>query len=256
MPVVNFAPFRLDPANERLYRDDRAIPLRPKSFAVLRHLIERAGQLVSKDELLDSVWAGVNVSDDVLKGCIKEIREALDDDPSAPRLIETQHRRGYRFVGALAAPCTAGGAASSHRGRERRSAVGRETELARQRGWLEQSLAGGRRIVFLTGEPGIGKTTLVEAFVDEIGAARGIRIGRGQCLEHYGAGEAYLPILEALTKLATDADGDRLVTVLKQHAPTWLAQMPSLVSASDRARGDGTSLACTRRSPRGLRREI
>jgi len=96
---IVFPPFRLETANERLYRGDAVVALRPKSFGVLCHLVERAGQLVTKDELLDAVWHDVNVTDAVLKGCIRELRDALDDDPEAPRFIETAHRRGYRFVG-------------------------------------------------------------------------------------------------------------------------------------------------------------
>src|SRR5499426_2824568 len=96
-PIL-FPPFRLDPVNQRLNCDERVISLRPKTFGVLYHLAERANQLVTKDELLDVVWPGLNVGDAVLKGCVREIREALGDDPNAPRFIETAHRLGYRFI--------------------------------------------------------------------------------------------------------------------------------------------------------------
>jgi DNA-binding winged helix-turn-helix (wHTH) protein len=58
-----FHSFRLDPANAQLWRDDEEIVLRPKTFEVLRHLVEHPGQLVTKDALLDAIWAGVAVSD-------------------------------------------------------------------------------------------------------------------------------------------------------------------------------------------------
>ena len=96
-----FAPFRLDVSSEQLWREEEAIPLRPKTFAVLRYLVEHAGQLVTKDELLDTVWAGTIVSDTVLKSCIRELREALGDDVQTPQYIATAHRRGYRFIGQL-----------------------------------------------------------------------------------------------------------------------------------------------------------
>jgi predicted ATPase/DNA-binding winged helix-turn-helix (wHTH) protein len=226
---IDFPPFRLDPANQRLNCHDRIISLRPKTFGVLQHLVEHANQLVTKDELLDVVWSGVSVGDGVLKGCIREIREALGDDPAVPRFIETAHRRGYRFI----APVTTSVQLSPRRRvAEQRFAVGREEELARMQAWLERSLCGDRQVIFVTGEPGIGKTTLVEAFLERI-ARPEAKVGRGQCLEHYGVGEAYLPILEALGRLCREPGGDLLVALLRKHAPTWLAQMPSLVKSAD-----------------------
>ena len=65
--------------------------------------------------------------------------------------------------------------------------------------------------MFVTGEPGIGKTTLVETFLAQIARRAALRIGRGQCVEQYGAGEAYLPVLEALGRLGRAAGGERLV---------------------------------------------
>ena len=99
---IIFHPYRLDVLNERLLRGRYEIPLRPKSLAVLRYLLERAGQLVRKEELLEAVWPESYATDVLLKGCVKEIRRALNDDPAKPRFIETAHRRGYRFIGQVA----------------------------------------------------------------------------------------------------------------------------------------------------------
>jgi pimeloyl-ACP methyl ester carboxylesterase len=95
---MTFGPFELDPVSGHLYRDGVAVPLPPKAFAVLQHLVEHAGRLVSKQELLDAAWPGVFVGDAVLKVTIREIRKALGDSPTAPIYIETAHRRGYRFL--------------------------------------------------------------------------------------------------------------------------------------------------------------
>src|SRR5262249_30474052 len=89
------------------------------------------------------------------------------------------------------------------------------------------------RLVFVTGEAGIGKTSLVETFLGRFDGAADLRIGRGQCVEHYGATEAYLPLLEALGRLGREPRGAALVQVLKQHAPTWLGQLPALLSDAD-----------------------
>src|SRR5213594_59447 len=99
---IVFDPFCLDLANECLWRGSEAIRLRPKAFAVLSHLLGRPGQLVTKEELLSTVWPETFVSDAVLKVTIRQLREALDDDPKSPRFIETAHRRGYRFIGQIA----------------------------------------------------------------------------------------------------------------------------------------------------------
>jgi DNA-binding winged helix-turn-helix (wHTH) protein len=100
-PIL-FPPFRLDPINERLLRDQEAIPLRPKSFAVLQYLAERPNTLVRKQELLEAIWPETFVTDTLLKVCITEIRKALGDNPATPRFIETAHRRGYRFIAPIA----------------------------------------------------------------------------------------------------------------------------------------------------------
>ncbi len=241
---IIFDPFCLDLANECLWRGSQAIKLRPKAFAVLDYLLGRPGQLVTKEELLNAVWPGTFVGEAVLKVAIRQIREALGDDPKSPRFIETAHRRGYRFIGQIAESgrvpagdqeigsnqaisASALRAADSPQG-----VVGRDEALSRMRSWLEKMLGGERQIVFVTGEAGIGKTALVDTFARSIASDRSIRIGRGQCLEQYGTSEAYLPVLEAIGRLCREQG--QVVDVLRAHAPMWLLQMPSLVSASDR----------------------
>jgi len=93
-----FSPFRLDTGNERLWRDSNVVNLRPKTFEVLLYLAQNAQRLVTKRELLDSVWAGASVSDELLRGYIRELRDALGDDAKKPRFIETVPTRGYRFL--------------------------------------------------------------------------------------------------------------------------------------------------------------
>jgi DNA-binding winged helix-turn-helix (wHTH) protein len=94
--------------NATLERGGAPLPLTPKAFSVLLHLVTHAGQLVTKDEFLDVLWPGVFVGDAALKVSVREIRKTLDDDPQAPAYIQTAHRRGYRFI----APVTLGDAAA------------------------------------------------------------------------------------------------------------------------------------------------
>jgi predicted ATPase len=87
-------------------------------------------------------------------------------------------------------------------------------------------------VVFVTGEAGMGKTTLVQAFARSIAGEPTVRICTGQCLAQYGMGEAYLPVLDAIRQLC--GDDPWVADVLRVHAPMWLLQLPSLVTASDR----------------------
>ncbi len=96
--IFAFGAFRLDVRNATVEREGMPQALTPKAFSVLLHLVRNAGQLVTKDEFLDVIWPGVFVGDAALKGCIREIRRALGDDPERPAFIQTAHRRGYRFV--------------------------------------------------------------------------------------------------------------------------------------------------------------
>jgi len=99
---IFFDRFCLELARECLWKGSRAIKLRPKVFAVLAYLLERPGQLVTKEDLLNGVWPETFVGEAVLKGAIRQIREALGDNPKTPRFIETAHTRGYRFIGEIA----------------------------------------------------------------------------------------------------------------------------------------------------------
>jgi predicted ATPase len=85
----------------------------------------------------------------------------------------------------------------------------------------------------MSGEAGIGKTTLVDTVVTQLETAEAVWCGHGQCIEQYGAGEAYLPLLEAFGQLGRGSHGARLVALLQQHAPSWLLQLPALLSPAD-----------------------
>jgi DNA-binding winged helix-turn-helix (wHTH) protein len=93
LPVV------IDLAAERLRIGERTVALRPKTWEVLRALVERPGELLSKDELLDRVWAGTAVSEGTLNKSIGELRAVLGESSQTPRWIETVSRRGFRWIG-------------------------------------------------------------------------------------------------------------------------------------------------------------
>jgi DNA-binding winged helix-turn-helix (wHTH) protein/predicted ATPase len=240
--------FCLDRTNERLVRGAEVIKLRPKAFALLNQLVGHPGQLVTKEELLNSVWPETFVTDAVLKVTIRQLRDALGDDPKAPEFIETAHRRGYRFIGQIAEcgkqPVREQPAKSGSTAPRVFSVVGRDDALSLMQRWLQKVLGGERQVVFVTGEAGIGKTALVDAFVQNLASDKRIRIGTGQCLEQYGTSEAYLPVLDAVGRLCREQPN--ALDVLRAHAPMWLLQMPSLVSPSERESLNRTVSGATR----------
>jgi len=230
LSTKEFAPFRLDTVNECLWRhrddgDEERIRLTPKAFAVLRYLVEHAGRLVTQNELLEAVWPDTFVQPEVLKSQILDVRHALGDDAKDPRFIETLPRRGYQFIAPIADV-----AVQVDLGNEppSRKLVGRGAQLDELRHCLRRSLAQQRQVVFVTGETGIGKTTLVDEFVRRVATDfPGVRVARGQCVEGYGSKESYYPVLEALSELCNGSGGDAVARTLAVQAPTVLMQFPA-----------------------------
>jgi len=112
--------------------------------------------------------------------------------------------------------------------------VGREAELAQLSQCWTTAQQGRRQLGLIVGEPGIGKTALVDTFVADVVATEALCVGRGQCVDHYGTGEPYLPVLEALGRLGREAEGEQLVSCLRHYAPSWLAHLPALVAPAER----------------------
>ena len=154
-----FSPFRLNTANALLWRDDQQVVLRSKTFEVLRYFIDRPGQLVTKRDLLDPIWAEVSVGDTMPAICIAELRAALGDQVKQPKFIETVHRRGYRFI----APVTTAmnvASAPEWLSKSRALLVGREAEISRMRKQLRRVQQGIGGMVLISGTAGVGKTRL------------------------------------------------------------------------------------------------
>src|SRR5678815_2966574 len=99
--IYRFADFTLDPREHRLLRGLEEIYLTPKTFETLLYLVRRHGHLVTKTEFLETLWAGTFVTENALTRCIKEVREALNDDAHEPLFIRTVPRVGYKFIAAV-----------------------------------------------------------------------------------------------------------------------------------------------------------
>jgi predicted ATPase/DNA-binding winged helix-turn-helix (wHTH) protein len=228
---IAFGPFRLETTQGRLWRGDHVISLRPRSLAMLSYLVAHPGRLVTKAEVHQHVWADAHVTDSVLRTSVQEIRAALGDAAAAPRYLATVGRQGYRWLG--------GGALQEPPPRPASLLVGRQGEVALLEGWYQQAAHGTRQLVCISGEAGVGKTTVVEMFLRHLAAGRERWTARGQCVEHTGEGEPYLPFVEALGQLGQGPERDGVRAVLRQYAPLWLAQLPGLVSESELERLQG-----------------
>lgn len=96
--AYRFDDFVLDPRAFRLARHEEEIPLEPKAIDLLLYLVQRPGQLASKDELIAAIWLGTAVTDNALTRVVAQLRRALGDDAHGARYIETVPTRGYRFI--------------------------------------------------------------------------------------------------------------------------------------------------------------
>jgi DNA-binding winged helix-turn-helix (wHTH) protein len=235
---TRFGAFRLDEAEALLERDGQAVEIPPRAFQVLCELARRPGQLVTKNALLDAVWGHRHINESALKNIVSQLRQSLGDDARESQFIETAPRRGYRFIAPLGEPVavrtTAIEAPPAPKAslQEPGDVVGRDRPLAQLHTAWGAAQRGQRQLVFVLGDAGVGKSTLIERFVAESGA----RVAFGQCIEHYGSGEPYMPVLEALNILCRTEGGDVVVRAMREAAPTWLLQLPWFVNDEDRRR--------------------
>ena len=252
-PVAyEFGTFVLEVRERRLLRDGHPVPLRAKVFDTLALLVANAGRLLHKDDLMGALWPDTVVGDNNLNHNVAAIRRALGEQAVGSRYVETVPRQGYRFVAAVRvrsapvspaapvarrlAPAPPGACPVS----ERRRPLAALLEL-----WA-RARRGRRQTVLVSGEPGVGKTALVEAFLAAARVPGEPRIAFGQCLEQRGPAEPFMPALEAVARLCREPDGEDVVAELRRRAPSWLAQMPWLTAPAE-AVGDGREAPAARR---------
>lgn len=167
--VYEFGEFRLDAGDRLLFRRGELVPLAPKAIDTLLVLVERGGHVVSKEELMQAVWADAFVEENNLNQAISAVRKALGQTSGGPSFIETVPKRGYRFVGAVTdAPVAA--ASEPHSGSSPAIAepaggavpLGSSFYIVRPADDLFQSaLTRGDSIVLVKGARQMGKTSLL-----------------------------------------------------------------------------------------------
>src|SRR6185437_10329979 len=218
-----FGEFRLDLADECLWRESQRLSLTPRPFAVLRYLVENPQRLVTHDELLEALWPETYVQPQVLRTYVLELRKLLGDDPACPQFIETIPKRGYRFV----APITHQARQSDQPNPHRPVLVGRGPELAILQDRFLSARNADRPTLFLTGDPGIGKTALIDDFCERVCLQHApVRVARGQSIEGFAGKETFYPVREALNGLCS-AEDEKARALLTAAAPAWFTHAPA-----------------------------
>jgi DNA-binding winged helix-turn-helix (wHTH) protein/tetratricopeptide (TPR) repeat protein len=227
--IYRFGECEVDTKLLELRRDGEVRQMDPLGFDLLVYLIENRDRVVTRDELLDALWPGKVVTDSALSSRLKSVRSAVGDTGSSQRIIKTVHGRGYRFVADMAdqpdAPAPTELPVEAFSGKT--AAVGRDAELGKLMRWQQRANDGHPQVVLISGDAGVGKTTLARAFLETAERNSDALVLSGQCVNQRGASEAYLPLLEALGR--SGQDHTEVKELLRQHAPAWLAQLPSLL---------------------------
>ena len=233
--IYKFEDCALDTERFEFRRGGALARLEPQVFELLAYLIKRRERVVSRQEVLDRIWPEGFVTEATLNSRLMAARKAIGDTGKEQRLIRTVHARGFRFTGQVSEESAATQPteplldASSPARPAEVDLISRERELDHLHDWLKAATAGRRQTVFVTGEAGIGKSTLLNAFRQQIADRPGISLVYGQCVEHHGPSEPYMPVLQALSSFARDAGGPEVVGELTRSAPTWLVEIPWLV---------------------------
>ena len=214
-----FGPYRAYPADGLLLRDGQPVDLAPKVFATLLALLRHSGRLVAKDALMKAIWPDTFVVESNLAFNMSVLRKALGEGPER-RFIETVPRRGYRFVGGIR---TAPARMAQPARKLASAAVGRDSERAQLHSALTAVREGRGQLVALTGEPGLGKTTLVQGFLAEALTPGVETLLRGRCSEQLVGAGAYLPVIEALDDLVAGDSANTAEPILRALAPHWHA---------------------------------
>lgn len=216
----------IDLVRGELRRDGTVVPLRRKAWELLALLASRSGGLVGPDEIAAALWPNAHVSPQGIFTLVGELRDAFGDDEARQRLV-TVRGRGYRLAPEAVVASTSALPPAPLLPTSHPCFVGRERELRVLASEWNRARGGEPRAVFVAGESGIGKSTLVnEAIARQVeqGGDR-FRLARGACFQSRGGGEPFGPLIDAIGSWALQDDEVRATTF--RLAPLWAERLRS-----------------------------
>lgn len=219
--IYEFDDFRVDTGQFLLTRAGHTTPITPTVFRILLILLERAGEVVTKEQLIQFVWPDSFVEEGNLNRNVSTLRKALDEKPCDHRYIETIPKTGYRFIAPVRSieyqPPT-GNVRKAANG-TRRQIVGRESELAALRRAYDLAQQAHGAVIWVSGDVGLGKTALIETFLDDlVQDGQAFHLARGRCSDSLTDSEPFIPWIEGLGALAKEPT---VSDVMQKAAPTW-----------------------------------
>ena len=203
------------------------------------YFLLNSGRLISHEELFDTVWDGRIVDDSALRLAVNSLRKVLHDESKSPSYIATVNKRGYRFLVEVSENERHQIVEASLLPYDRRShaqmcSVWFEytQELAELQEAFRAASNGKRHLVFLRGEQGIGKTSLLDAFLENVHHPK-LAVLRARCVQMGSVTEPFLPLLEALERHCLEPYGRSLIERLGHLAPSWLYQMLNVLEPDE-----------------------
>jgi predicted ATPase/DNA-binding winged helix-turn-helix (wHTH) protein len=223
--IYEFDDFRVDTGQFLLTRSGQSKPITPTVFRILHMLLDRAGEVVSKDELIRTVWPDSYVEEGNLNRNVSTLRKALGERPSDHKYIETIPKSGYRFVAPVrtvlfqtqAVPVHKSGDGALH------DIVARDSERQQLRNAFDRACNGRGSIICINGDAGTGKTALVDAFIRDLTRNNhSYHVARSRCSESLTECEPFVPWIEAVSNLAQDFT---VRDILQVAAPNWYREI-------------------------------
>ncbi len=228
---LRFGPYEADLRARRLWADGKRVRLQRQVFDLLACLLERPRELIVRDELCARLWPGGTFVDfeHGLNTAVRKLRQAFGDSAESPLYVETVVGRGYRFLARVDACAPepipvretpdSSGALLGHS-----PFVGRETELGALAARLQEAREGRGGVVLVAGEPGIGKTRLLEEFAERA-SREGALVLAGRCTQVEWSA-SYGPFSEALAAWARGAEEQTLRDVVE---PPWSGVVAKII---------------------------
>jgi len=232
--TYRFGELTLDAGNFELRRGAEVVAIQRKVFDVLHLLITRAGQVVSRDELLDTLWPGEYVTESALAFSVSHVRRALGQPRGQKTPLETIRGRGFRFVDPVTRELPTVGATTASTAATDSDFVGRGTILESAAPALAEAVAGRGALWLLRGEAGIGKTRCADELAAAARAA-GFGVWWGRCAEDESAPPLW-PFIQVLRSCAADSG---IAAELAGRAQALAAQLAAPDATADDPADDG-----------------